>query len=100
MPPPSSRLKEGDSMKQVERSCFLRASFLDHALTIKMKAICSSETSLDFNEPYDVISKKIGPYTNTSVRASDSINSVALVREQTISTERSPLVGEVSANFC
>jgi cytochrome c oxidase assembly factor CtaG len=27
------------------------------------------------------------------------LNSVALVREQTISTERSPLVGEVSTNF-
>jgi hypothetical protein len=27
-------------------------------------------------------------------------NSVALVREQTILTERPPLVGEVSANFC
>jgi hypothetical protein len=27
-------------------------------------------------------------------------NSVALVRERTIPTERSPLVGEVSANFC
>jgi hypothetical protein len=28
------------------------------------------------------------------------LNSVALVREQTIPTERPPLVGEVSANFC
>jgi hypothetical protein len=27
-------------------------------------------------------------------------NSVVLVRERTISTERPPLVGEVSANFC
>jgi hypothetical protein len=27
-------------------------------------------------------------------------NSVALVREQTIPTERPPLVDEVSANFC
>jgi hypothetical protein len=27
-------------------------------------------------------------------------NFVALVREQTISTEQPPLVGEVSANFC
>jgi hypothetical protein len=27
-------------------------------------------------------------------------NSVALVREQTIPTERLPLVGEISANFC
>jgi hypothetical protein len=28
------------------------------------------------------------------------LNSVALVREQTIPTERQPPVGEVSANFC
>jgi hypothetical protein len=28
------------------------------------------------------------------------LNSVALVREQTIPTEGPPLVGEVSANFC
>jgi len=28
------------------------------------------------------------------------LNSVALVRERTIPTERSPPVGEVSANFC
>jgi hypothetical protein len=27
-------------------------------------------------------------------------NTAALVREQTILTERPPLVGEVSANFC
>jgi hypothetical protein len=28
------------------------------------------------------------------------LNSVALVRKQTIPTERPPFVGEVSANFC
>jgi len=28
------------------------------------------------------------------------LNSVALVRERTIPTERPPTVGEVSANFC
>jgi len=28
------------------------------------------------------------------------LNSVALVRERTIPTERPPPVGEVSANFC
>jgi hypothetical protein len=28
------------------------------------------------------------------------LNSVALVRERTIPTERPPLVGEVAANFC
>ena len=29
-----------------------------------------------------------------------NLNSVALVRERTIPTERPPPVGEVSANFC
>jgi hypothetical protein len=28
------------------------------------------------------------------------LNSVALVRERTVPTERPPLVGEVNANFC
>jgi hypothetical protein len=30
----------------------------------------------------------------------DLLNSMALVRERTIPTERPPPVGEVSANFC
>ena len=34
------------------------------------------------------------------VRESLKLNSVALVRERTIPTERPPPVGEVSANFC
>jgi hypothetical protein len=34
-----------------------------------------------------------------SKRDKDNNNSVALVRERTILTERSPLVGEISANF-
>jgi hypothetical protein len=33
-------------------------------------------------------------------RADSKLNSVALVRERTIPTERPPPVGEVSANFC
>jgi hypothetical protein len=34
------------------------------------------------------------------VERKEKTNSVALVRKQTIPTERRPLVGEVSANFC
>jgi len=34
------------------------------------------------------------------VIAKTKLNSVALVRERTIPTERPPPVGEVSANFC
>jgi hypothetical protein len=37
---------------------------------------------------------------NLVFNAIDKTNSVALVRERTISTERPPLVNEVSANFC
>jgi hypothetical protein len=33
-------------------------------------------------------------------QATQSTNSVTLVRERTILAERPPLVGEVSANFC
>jgi hypothetical protein len=35
-----------------------------------------------------------------SPRPRGKTNSLALVRERTIPTERPPLVGEVSANFC
>ena len=35
-----------------------------------------------------------------SVKLKTKLNSVALVRERTIPTERPPPVGEVSANFC
>ena len=37
------------------------------------------------------------PIINTTAT---KLNSVALVRERTIPTERPPPVGEVSANFC
>jgi hypothetical protein len=36
----------------------------------------------------------------TYLRNDELVISVALVRERTIPTERQPLVGEVSANFC
>jgi hypothetical protein len=36
----------------------------------------------------------------TVARNNNNNNSVALVRERTIPTERPPLVGEVNANFC
>jgi hypothetical protein len=36
----------------------------------------------------------------TPVRRHAKLNSVAFVRERTIPTERPPLIGEVSVNFC
>jgi hypothetical protein len=42
---------------------------------------------------YDNINKNKGNHTET-------LNSVALVRKQTIPTERPPNVGEFSAKFC
>jgi hypothetical protein len=36
----------------------------------------------------------------TRIISNNNTNSVALVRERTITTESPPLVGEVSANFC
>jgi hypothetical protein len=36
----------------------------------------------------------------TSIHRTSELNSVALVRKVTIPTKRSPLVGEVSVNFC
>jgi hypothetical protein len=40
----------------------------------------------------------VHPPTSWSTKL--KLNSVALVRKRTIATERPPLVGEVSANFC
>jgi hypothetical protein len=40
------------------------------------------------------------PESNGSLLLTKKLNSVALVRERTIPTERPPPVGEVSANFC
>jgi hypothetical protein len=36
----------------------------------------------------------------TQKRQINKLNSVAVARKRTIPTERPPLVGEVSANFC
>jgi hypothetical protein len=44
------------------------------------------------------LQNKQNEYINT--RTKTKLNSVALVRERTIPTERPPPVGEVSANFC
>jgi hypothetical protein len=44
-----------------------------------------------------LVASQLGPGTRAIVV---TINSMALVREQTIPTDRSPLVGEVGANFC
>jgi hypothetical protein len=38
-------------------------------------------------------------HTELQIKTKTKLNSVALVRERTIPTERPPLVGEVSANF-
>ena len=43
---------------------------------------------------------KIGLLAIYVTKKHTKLNSVALVRERTIPTERPPLVGEVSANFC
>jgi len=39
-------------------------------------------------------------FLSQSLHDKTKLNSVALVRERTIPTERPPPVGEVSANFC
>jgi hypothetical protein len=48
------------------------------------------ENVLDWHNDYQIIKK------DSTIK----LNSVALVRKRTISTERPPLVGEVRANFC
>ena len=57
---------------------------IDGKLTTNLQSIAKS-----FNNLFVTVADKIS-----------KLNSVALVRERTIPTERPPPVGEVSANFC
>jgi hypothetical protein len=72
-------------------------SRLDYTSTMKMGAVLSSETSVNF---YHTTVGDI-PDRNTIYYFvhETKLNSVALVRERTIPTEQQPHVGEVSANF-
>jgi hypothetical protein len=47
----------------------------------------------------NILHEDINLQAISRVKLKKKINSVALVRKQTIPTERPPLVGEVSANF-
>ena len=53
---------------------------------------------------YTLYDHKTNDYIRREIRITGilkkKLNSVALVRERTIPTERPPPVGEVSANFC
>jgi hypothetical protein len=40
------------------------------------------------------------PHSHIRLHSKEKLNSVASVREKTISTERQPLVGDISASFC
>ena len=55
------------------------------------------ESNTEFGRGRDLFFFRMSSYqTNFLIKK----NSVALVRERTIPTERPPPVGEVSANFC
>jgi hypothetical protein len=59
--------------------------------------------SLKHQEKYEshvFVSSHFANFLHFTLCYSSLTNSVALVRERTIPTERPPLVGEVSANFC
>jgi hypothetical protein len=62
--------------------------------TVVCAAICFRFWCVLFRAPY------IGVLPHHYFTVSRKKNSVALVRERTIPTERPPPVGEVSANFC
>jgi hypothetical protein len=77
------------------------------------KGLCSLELLfLKFLEDYQFLILQVLFSLNTIPQNSDlvqytlhyklliKLNSVALARERTIPTERPPLAGEVSANFC
>jgi hypothetical protein len=52
----------------------------------------------DPGDGHNIFLRNVGKLVHDSKYC--EINSVALVRERTIPTERPPLVGEVSVNFC
>jgi hypothetical protein len=54
---------------------------------------------LRVKKPWYPLEKRLSGSQKLSERYR-KLNSVALVRERTIPTERPPFVGEVSANFC
>ena len=56
-----------------------------------------TDMRLEFGHPCCVCNNEV-KYIEGPTKA--KLNSVALVRERTIPTERPPPVGEVSANFC
>jgi hypothetical protein len=62
-------------------------------------SLCSPPNAVNrISRPHEAngeLSYSASPFQNKQ-----TTNSVALVRERTIPTERPPLVGEVSANFC
>jgi hypothetical protein len=51
------------------------------------------------HEIIEVVRRYLSQIWKQTLKANQTTNSVALVRERTIPTERQPLVGEVSANF-
>jgi len=58
-------------------------------------------TATDFRQYLCEVSFHTKSHSNTVILFHfNKLNSVALVRERTIPTERPPPVGEVSANFC
>jgi hypothetical protein len=54
----------------------------------------------DQSSPYQLITFLQHPSYGKDTKLKTKLNTVALVRERTIPTERPPLVREVSANFC
>jgi hypothetical protein len=55
---------------------FTLISYLAFSSTLKMEAIFSSETSVDFDGLYVVVSLKIEPFTTTAVIISDPIECI------------------------
>ena len=66
---------------------------IQHAMRVRHIVICGLPSSINSPPPPHYL-------INGTIFENIYKNSVALVRERTIPTERPPPVGEVSANFC
>jgi hypothetical protein len=65
-------------------------------VTLSVRAESSRKQLVYLQRDQKTLKRRMTHKTNLN----KTINSVACVRERTIPTERPPLVGEVSANFC
>jgi hypothetical protein len=108
-PPVWTRLCKNPYTRHARSSPFCPQAALISALTHKqdgwqvftcIKPIADDVTNLNSFASFYYWTEPSSMICNTSLRLITKGNSVAIVRRRNIPTERPPLAGELSANFC